>query len=102
MLDMDLCRAAPHIESVIDYESPTGVVLVCLAGAYRADGSLSRPTANAAMWVERTSDDSLIFHCSHAEAPEPNFEGWVVGMTIQERIASPTRNEAASIAKLVP
>jgi hypothetical protein len=48
------------------------------------------------MWVERVSDDYLIFHCSHPEAPEPKFEGWVVGMRIE-----PHRTPQSSVRQLV-
>jgi len=67
----------PRRSSTVEFEAPTGLVLVCL------QTNEGRPKDNAAMWVDLSSDDDLfVFHCSDANAPEPNFAGLVCSMKI--------------------
>ena len=71
-------RPEPRYPAVVEYEAPDGRLVVCLGSGG------DEPRGNAAMWVEEcTAENEFELHCSHAEAPEPNFEGYVCKLRVE-------------------
>jgi hypothetical protein len=75
-----------RLASVVEYPYYSKDCLLWVWNVYkRRRGAAEveeRWTGNAGFWVEEISDVERVYHCSHATADPPEFEGFVFKLTI--------------------